>query len=252
MTGAPTRILSGDKPGSERRGQKLNFLIPERRYDPQDPEMMDRAEVERDLLAGDLRNLRVINKWLGGLRAVRRGVVPLLDRIVPGSRIDVLDLATGSADYPVELAGGLRRLGRSVRITAVDKNPFMIETARKMTADYPEIAVHEMDILSLPFPDRSFDIVLCSSAIHHFSRRDAIHILSDMNRIARVGFVVNDLDRSRVGAWAAWLYGHLRIFSPALRNPALGERWISLGTRLPWLAPRVAGTVIPVRAGASR
>ncbi len=205
------------KAGNERYGQRLSFLIPERRYDPRDPEMMDRADVDTDLLDGDLGNLRVINKWLGGLRAVRRGVVPLLGRMAPGATIDILDLATGSGDYPVELAKGMRRSGRSVRITAVDKNPFMIGTARKMTVDFPEITVDEMDILSLPFPDGSFDIVICSSAIHHFSRGDAVHLMADMNRIARVGFVVNDLERSRVGAYAAWLYGHLSTTNPVTR-----------------------------------
>lgn len=197
---------------------KLSFLIPERHYDPHNPEMMDRTGIDADLLAGDLGNLRTINNWFGGLRAVRRCVAPLIDGVVQGARIEVLDLATGSADCAVELAKRMRRLGRSVGITAVDKNPFMIETARKMAANFPEITIDEMDILSLPFPDRSFDIVLCSSAIHHFSRRDAVHILFEMNRIARVGFVVNDLDRSRFGAWAAWLYGHLATTNPITRH----------------------------------
>ncbi len=62
-------------------------------------------------------------------------------------------------------------------------------------------------------------------------------------------------ERTGMGAGKARIQSRFRvnrIFSPALRSPAAGERWISLGARFPWLARRVAGTVIPVRAGASR
>jgi len=217
IAGPPPRIVVDGRADNGRHGQTLNFSVPERRYDPRDPEMMDRADADTDLLDGDLRNLRAINKWLGGLRVVRRGVAALMTRTAPEAGIDVLDLATGSADYPVDLAKRMRQSGRSVRVVAVDKNPFMVEIAQKRTAEFPEITVDEMDIRALPFPDGSFDIVLCSSAIHHLSREEALHLLADMNRIARIGFVVNDLDRSRAGAWAAWLYGHLSTSNPITR-----------------------------------
>ncbi|MBP2680911.1 MAG: uncharacterized protein H6Q78_774 [Candidatus Krumholzibacteriota bacterium] len=43
-----------------------------------------------------------------------------------------------------------------------------------------------------------------------------------------------------------------RIFSPTLRHPAIGGRLISLGAGFPWIARKVAGTVISRRAGASK
>ncbi len=179
---------------------------------------MDRPGNDPALLADDLRNLRVINRCFGGLWVARRSILRLIAGTPCPSPIEFLDLATGSADYPVHIAKWMRRAGRPVRIEAVDRNSFMVAVARERTAQIPEISVHEMDILSLPFPDGSFDVVLCSSALHHFSRGDAVRILREMIRISRIGIIVNDLERSWLGAWAAWLYVHSTTRNPITWN----------------------------------
>jgi ubiquinone/menaquinone biosynthesis C-methylase UbiE len=198
----------------------VSFFVPPRCFDPDDPEMMDRPGNDPGLLAEDLEILRSINRRFGGLRAVRRGIRSMLDGIDRGKTIEILDLATGSADYPVHVAEWMRRLGRKVRIEAVDNNPFMVAVAHERTSAWPEITVRGMDILSPSYPDGSFDIVLCSSALHHFSHQDAVRILREMRRLGRLGFIVNDLERSRFGAWAAWLYGHLSTTNPITRHDA--------------------------------
>ena len=215
-----TEFLADCDASDQKPFRYVNFFVPQRRYDPDDPEIMDRPGNDPRLLAGDLKNLRTINRCFGGLRAVQGSIRPLIDDTDLDSTIEILDLATGSADYPVYLAKWMRRLGRKVRIQAVDKNSFMVETARERTSAFPEIAVSEMDVLRPTYPDRSFDIVLCSSVLHHFSQRDAVRLLSEMNRLSRIGFIVNDLRRSRLGAWAVWLYGHLSTTNPITRHDA--------------------------------
>lgn len=220
MIVAQSKLVIGCINCNSRYCEYVSLLVPDRRYSSDDPEIMDRAGNDTDLLADDLRNLRIINRCFGGLRAIRRNVLPLIDRIDTQREIEVLDIATGSADYPLDLAKLMRRLGRKVHIVAVDNNPFMVETARKRTAAFPGITVSDMDVLSLAYPDRSFDVVLCSSAIHHFSRRDAVRLLREMFRLCRIGFIVNDLDRSRLGAWTAWFYGRVSTTNPITRHDA--------------------------------
>ena len=62
-------------------------------------EMMDLPGHPRELLTGDLRNLRLINRYLGCHRTVLRG----LARLVSTNKLrafTLLDVGTGSADIP--------------------------------------------------------------------------------------------------------------------------------------------------------
>lgn len=175
---------------------------------------MDRPDSDPEILREDLKNLRTINRLFGGLAAVKAAVNGLLRGTDVQSTMEILDLATGSGDQPVALAQLFRRLGRKTAITGVDRNPVMLAEARQQAIKYPEIVLLQSDITNLPFPDQSYDIVLCSLALHHFSLEDAVKIVAAMKRIARVGIVVNELSRSSVGACAAWLYTHLTTRNP--------------------------------------
>ena len=178
---------------------------------------MDRPEADPKILEDDLRNLRTINRYFGGLRALRKAVLPIARRVKVGETITILDLATGSCDQPVALVRAFGRIGRRVRVTAVDRNEVMLETARKFASGMKEIEFERHDLMNLPYKDESFDIVTCSLTIHHFSREDGVKLLREMNRISRLGFVVNDLSRSYIGAATAWLYTRLTTRNPMTR-----------------------------------
>ncbi len=178
---------------------------------------MDQPDADPAMLDDDLRNLRIINRYFGGLSALRRAVIPIAMKTKEGENVTILDLATGSGDQPVSLAKAFRRLGKHVRITAVDKNEIMLETARQYAFDFQEIHFERRDILDLPYASESYDIVSCSLAIHHLSRGNGVRLLREMHRISRLGFVVNDLSRSYIGAAAAWMYTRLTTTNPMTR-----------------------------------
>jgi ubiquinone/menaquinone biosynthesis C-methylase UbiE len=200
------------------------LTVPERRFNPDILEMMDRPGIDKELLRDDLRNLRIINKYFGGHSSIRHVLKSLLGRFPHDRQIEILDLATGSADIPIVILNAAGDMERAVVITAMDRNPVMLQVARELTAGFEQIRVEEGDILRPPFADRSFDLVLCSLALHHFSRQDAVEILRNMRRLARVALVVVDLNRSWLGAWTVWLYTHL-----AMRNPiTLYDSYVSV------------------------
>lgn len=196
----------------------MKALIPERKFNLHEPEMMDRPDSDPEILRDDLKNLRTINKYFGGLAVVRKHVLPLFDMVPPEQEIRVLDLATGSADHPVALVKQARTLQRRIRITAVDRNPVMLAVARERTRNIPEIEIQDSDILSLPFGAKSYDIVVCSLVLHHVGDQQAVDVLRNIRRIARVGWIINDLNRSWPAAWTAWLYAHLSTRNPMTRS----------------------------------
>jgi ubiquinone/menaquinone biosynthesis C-methylase UbiE len=99
-------------------------------------------------------------------------------------------------------------LGARVRATGIDVRPEVIAAARRRIGDRP-IDIRVADGQALPFGDGAFDVVHASLVLHHLEEADAIAVLAEMSRVARIGVVVNDLARARIHWLGAWLIGHL-------------------------------------------
>ena len=96
---------------------------------------------------------------------------------------DVLEVAPGPGYFSIELA----RLGR-VHVTALDISHTFVEiaSANARNAGVP-LSVRQGDASSMPFPDGSFDLVVCQAAFKNFSRPQAA--VNEMYRVLRPGGV---------------------------------------------------------------
>lgn len=171
------------------------------RYPPrsQAPEYLDTPGQDPVELDGLLAAVRRTNRWYGG----RRLALSYIERFaaaVAHRPLTILDVATASADIPAAIARWARARSLRVRLFALDLNPAVLDAARRGTAGIPEIMLLCGDATALPFPDRSVDVVLCALALHHFALDRAIDVLREIDRVARVGFVINDVLRS----WGAY------------------------------------------------
>ena len=162
---------------------------------------MDRPDNSAADLSGALDDIRLVNRYLRGSTILVNAVRPHLRRLSAGETLSVLDVGTGGADLPIDLVAAARRLGRDVRIAAVDRDPVTLEYAQEKTKNTPEIEVLSADAFDLPFPPGSFDIVTASMFLHHFAHDDAVRLLAGFRRVARRVVLINDLRRHLV-SWA--------------------------------------------------
>jgi 2-polyprenyl-3-methyl-5-hydroxy-6-metoxy-1,4-benzoquinol methylase len=163
-----------------------------RKFDPAEPEWMDRPQPVSPELVADLENLRALNRYFGSYRLVRY----FLERwLRPNDNLRILDLATGSGDIPRLIASFAREIGATVTIDAVDFQASTIAIATEQSIGYPEISFHCADIHSFG-AERTYDLVLCSLALHHFSEKDAIRLLRHAVKLSRKKVMVADLRRS--------------------------------------------------------
>src|SRR5574338_686502 len=115
---------------------------------------------------------------------------------------DDAGLRRSLADIRLAIAAWARHTGRSARIVVSDIHPVMLAVAREQTRETPEITVETCDALAPHYPDGSFDIALCTLALHHFSPEDAVRILRGMARVGR-RVLVFDLARARLAYFGA-------------------------------------------------
>lgn len=158
-------------------------------------------------LAQNLDDLASIKRWLGYDAALWRWIAAAGRRA--GSRLTVLDAATGGADVPATIAGAATAAGVDLRILGVDLHPQVAGVARQRTQALGQVAIARADALHLPLPDGGVDIALCSYTLHHFNWQGAHRLLSELRRVASLGLIVADLTRSRLAFGLAWLLLHL-------------------------------------------
>lgn len=183
-------------------------------------ELLDGDTHDPAELAENFRDIQRVNQLLGGTSTVLRHLPRLLGRVPSDRSATILDLATGSADIPLAISRWAQRRGRTVRIVASDHADDILALAREQVGGKPDITLARYDARDVPLPDGQFDVVLCSLSLHHFTPDEAVRVLSEMDRLAGIGFILNDLRRGRLGYAAAWVAARLTTRNRLTRNDA--------------------------------
>jgi hypothetical protein len=184
-------------------------------------ELLDGPLDDAVALAANLRDLRWINRHLGGVKLSQRA----LDTLV-GSRagpLTLLDVGTGAADIPAALQAAEARRGRELEVIALDSRPEVVAAALAVCPELASRAGFRIlvgDGRSLSGADGSQDIVHASLLLHHLAPDEAIVLLGEMGRVAEIGIIVNDLARGWLAWLGAWLLGHTLTRSRLTRHDA--------------------------------
>ena len=153
------------------------------------PELMDDFSIQDDRIDLALRELRLINYFLGGNTGSKRGVSKMILNI-PNDKIYLLDAGSGSSD----VLDDLKKKHRSVKIISLDRNKRVCNFIKRNNNFKPMVVC--ADAFNLPFKDKSIDIIHTSLFLHHFDSSSLNSILKKFNKVAKYGIVINDLQRS--------------------------------------------------------
>ena len=167
-------------------------------------ELLDQVGHDPAELAANLQDIRTVNRLAGGVATVLRHLPGLLGHVPRDHPVEILDLATGCGDIPLSLVAWADRQSRPLHLTVTDRSPEILGEARRTLAGVPGVTFTVCDARAVPFPDDSFDVVLCSLSLHHFAPGEAMQVLREMDRLSRTGFILNDIRRCIAGFVAAW------------------------------------------------
>ncbi len=191
-------------------------------------ELLDAETIERAELERNLRDIRRINALLGWTAFTSRAIIAWTRR-EPRRTWTLLDVASGSADIPIAIARAAERAGVALEITATDRSPQITAIASERIKDISAMRVETQDALALPYATGSFDIALCTLALHHFEPNAAQALLASLARVGRRVFVY-DVVRSPLAYAGVVTLTRITGMSPMTKHdgPASVRRAYSL------------------------
>jgi SAM-dependent methyltransferase len=161
-------------------------------------EILDLPDVDPELVVRSITDVTLANAIFGG-RSSAIDELKLALKALP-RHATLLDVGTGLGDIPCRAREVARKHGVELTTIGVDSAIELTEACRGSLT----LTVCA-DALRLPFADHTIDVVMCSQVLHHFAGEDALTLLREMNRIARVRVIVSDIHRSWIAAAGLWL-----------------------------------------------
>lgn len=117
-------------------------------------------------------------------------VAQRIDAMLPAGS-EILEVAPGPGFVSIELARGGRH-----RLTGLDISNTFVEIAKKnATAAAVNVDFQQGNASQMPFPDNSFDFVVCRAAFKNFS--EPVKAIEEMRRVLRPGGTGEIIDLRR-------------------------------------------------------
>jgi ubiquinone/menaquinone biosynthesis C-methylase UbiE len=183
----------------------------------QELEHIDKGDYTPAEYEGCLAELRRVNRWLGDVSALRRSVLPDIER--EGARaFKLLDVGAGTGELLREVALAARRRGTRARLVGLELNERAAVGLLEESREFPEVESVRGDALRLPFADGAFDFVMCSLFTHHFRDDACVMVLKEMARVTRRRVYCIDLHRHAVAYYFYRTIGRLVLHNRLVRE----------------------------------
>ena len=170
--------------------------MPDLSFRSTEKELIDDLDLDNDALRQNLEELAIINQYLGGNQVTISGLETVLKASKPTqTTYKIADLGCGGGDMLMVIAKWARKKQLKTTLIGIDANDFMIEFAKKRTAQFPEITYLHQNIFAREFQEHSFDIVTMTLFCHHFDDESLVKLLKQLKQQSRVAIVINDIHR---------------------------------------------------------
>ena len=161
-------------------------------------EIMDDFLLQGTDLKEALDKIARINQLLGGNKLTLQGIKLLINTIEKSNEITIVDIGCGNGDMLRFIADYGLKNNYNFRLIGIDANEFTINHAVSLSKKYNNISFRTLDIFDKSFNEVTYDIALCTLTLHHFREPNILYLLQVFVANSKVGFVINDLHRSKI------------------------------------------------------
>jgi SAM-dependent methyltransferase len=181
-------------------------------------ELLDAPDIPKDLLFQNLRELDFINKTLGGHSITIAGIKQLVTD--KNKTYTIIDIGCGGGDAMKHIANWAKANNYKVKLFGVDMNADAIDYMNDNCKGYSEITGVVSDYRDYLKSNTDVDIVHCSLFCHHLKDNELIELFTYLKQYAKVGFVINDLQRNRFAYYSIKVLTRLFNGSSLVKNDA--------------------------------
>jgi 2-polyprenyl-3-methyl-5-hydroxy-6-metoxy-1,4-benzoquinol methylase len=180
-------------------------------------ELMDDLECSGEELAQTLKELKTINKWLGGNQVTTGGLKQIFNAY-PQEKYSIADIGCGGGDMIRVMHDWAMRKQIKTNFEGIDANPNIIELAKIRLAELKNVTFTVQNIFSPDFLERKVDVCTCTLFTHHFTDSELVQLLKGLKLKSNLGIVVNDLHRNPIAYHSIKILTKLFSKSPMVQN----------------------------------
>lgn len=182
-----------------------------------DKEIMDDLEVGGEILKQTLRELRTINRFLGGNYVTTSGLEILLDRD-KNRKYTIADIGCGGGDMLRVMADWASKNGYDCQFVGIDANDHTVAMAKESLKNYSNVSFLTQNVFDREFENTKVDVFTCTLFTHHFTDEELIVLMRVFKKSASLGIIVNDLHRHPLAYYSIKLLTRLFSKSPMVQN----------------------------------
>lgn len=173
------------------------MIIFSKKYRSEQSEIMDNLDFQGLEMQNLLKDLKTVNKWLGGNNITIDGLQKLLNPNLKTIKITILDVGCGDGELLRKCADFGKRNNFNFDLIGIDFNENILDFAKTQSKEYSNIKFKKVDVFSEENLIPICDIALCTLFLHHFSNEKIENLLKTLIKKTNIGLIVNDLQRSK-------------------------------------------------------
>ena len=178
---------------------------------------MDDLEAEGEVLVQTLKELKTINKLLGGNKVTTSALKKIVSNH-PKKNYIIADIGCGGGDMIRIMANWAKKEGIHCQFLGVDANPNIIQTAKENLKDLHNVVFVCQNVFDEAFLKDKVDIITCTLFTHHFTDRELVSLFQNFMLKSSLGMVINDLHRHPLAYYSIRLLTQLFSKSPMVKN----------------------------------
>ncbi|MEQ8518776.1 MAG: methyltransferase domain-containing protein [Cytophagales bacterium] len=168
---------------------------------------MDDLNLASDALKQNLRELEMVNTYLGGYKVTLSALKKL--KLDKDRKYRLLDIGSGAGDMLKQMAKWAERNQLNIEFIGIDANQFMVDYAANACSEFANISFLRKNIFETKTEDLKADIVTMNLFCHHFNNEELNQIINRISHSEAKVIIINDLHRHPLAYYSIWFLTRL-------------------------------------------